>query len=263
MLYCHLSSTLGPGSAPALARFVVFFLLACANTAERKVPVFLVIDEFQRMVARNFEYLLQLARSMNVGIILANQSLQDLETPTANLIPTIEANCRYRQWFSVSSLDDRRRLSESSGETIEYLTSRSESQNDKGTTTSVSVSEHVMPRLSTNDIALASDHPKQSIVRISRGMGYAQYGGLPFIVESDFHINRNEYERRKRMHWPNREPGTFIPAEWADRVPTEAPKGPIVTTEVVGDDPDDPFADFLDGLEHDQKLKPKRRRRRR
>jgi hypothetical protein len=80
--------------------------------------VFVVIDEFQRMVAHNVEYMLQLARSMGVGIILANQSLQDL----GELLPAVEANCRYRQWFAVSSLDDRRRLIESSGETVEHLT---------------------------------------------------------------------------------------------------------------------------------------------
>ena len=78
--------------------------------------VYLVIDEFQRMVARNIEYMLQLARSMGVSVILANQTMQDLRTSTADLIPPIEANCRYRQWFAVSSAEDRRRLVESSGQ---------------------------------------------------------------------------------------------------------------------------------------------------
>lgn len=266
LLYFHLSSTLGPGSAPALARFVCYFLLACANTAERNVPVYLVIDEFQRMVARNFEYMLQLARSMGVGMILANQSMEDLKTATTNLIPTIEANCRFRQWFAVSSSADRERLARSSGETVEFFATHSRTESTKGgSSVSMSIPERVMPRLSVNDILLTSDHPKQSIVRISRGAGYALYGGLPFICESEFHIPREEYERRRRMIWPNREPGTFIPDECTQQAAPTKPRGPIVTTEVVGstaDTADDPFAEFLEGLKPEQPSQPKKRRRR-
>jgi len=58
---------------------------------------FVVIDKFQRMVANNLEHMLQVARSMNVGVILANQSMEDLKTRGTDLIPALEANCRFRQ----------------------------------------------------------------------------------------------------------------------------------------------------------------------
>lgn len=250
LMYFHLSSVMGPGSAPALARFVTFFLLASAACTERTVPVYLVIDEFQRMVARNFAYMLQLARSMDVRVILANQSMEDLKTPSIDLIPTVEANCRFRQWFSVSASADRERLVNSSGSTVEQLTTHGESAGNNGRQFSMSVSEVILPRLSANDIALASDHPKQSIVRITRGEGYAQYSGLPFVAESDFHITEAEYQERKWMKWPHREYGTFIPDEWATYQPPAETTGPIVTTEIVGspDLDDDPFADFLGGI---------------
>ena len=90
--YFHLSSTLGPGSSPEIARLAAYTLLAAATQAQRRHQVYLVIDEFQRMVASNVEYMLQLARSMGVGVILANQTMQDLRTSKANLIPSIEAN---------------------------------------------------------------------------------------------------------------------------------------------------------------------------
>ena len=80
LLYFHLSATLSPSGAPEMARLVNYMLLAAATQTERRHPVFLVIDEFQRMVASNLEYMLQLARSMGVGVILANQSMQDLKT---------------------------------------------------------------------------------------------------------------------------------------------------------------------------------------
>jgi hypothetical protein len=234
IIHCHLSSALSPGTSPMIARLLLYSLLSAATQTERKHQVFVVIDEFQRMAAHNVEYMLQLARSMGVGIILANQSLQDL----GDLIPAIEANCRYRQWFSVSSLDDRRRLIESGGETVETFASHTE---HLGAFTdyapySRTFSEHIVPRVSANEVALASDHPLQSIVRISRGSGYAQYGGLPFVVESTYHISRSEYERRKSMPWPRSGAGSFIPRDLRDQTSPARPpagNGPIITTENI------------------------------
>ena len=254
VLYFHLSSALAPGSAPEIARLVTYFTLAAATQVERHHQVYLVIDEFQRMVARNLEYMLQLARSMGVSVILANQTMQDLRTSTADLIPAIEANCRYRQWYAVSSAEDRQRLVDSSGETVDYDITRSETSGPNGSSSTVSYHERVTKRLTANDILLASDHPRQSIVRISRGAGYAQYGGLPFVVESDYHISRDEYQRRKATPWPDAVPGSFRPgstSSTAGRPTTPGPGvGPIVTTEIIGapgtkDSADDLFGSFL------------------
>ena len=132
LLYFHLSATLSPSGAPEMARLVNYMLLAAATQTERRHPVFLVIDEFQRMVASNLEYMLQLARSMGVGVILANQSMQDLKRSTTNLIPAIEANCRLRQWFSVSCSDDQQRVINGSGVTIDRVSARSVSRNIEG-----------------------------------------------------------------------------------------------------------------------------------
>jgi len=93
---------LSPSGAPEIARLVNYMVLAAATQTKRRHPVFLVIDEFQRMLASNLEYMLPLARSTGVGVILANQSMEDLKKSTTNLIPDIEANCRLRQWFSSS-----------------------------------------------------------------------------------------------------------------------------------------------------------------
>jgi len=248
--YFHLSSTLAPGASPEIARLVTYSLLAAATQVQRRCQVYLVIDEFQRMVARNIEYMLQLARSMGVGVILANQSMQDLRTSTADLIPAIEANCRYRQWFSVSSADDRKRLIESSGETIETLMTQTIT-NSETNTSSVSYSEHFRPRLTVNDLLLASDHPRRSIARISRGDGYAQYGGMPVTIESDYHISQQEYDQRKNTPWPTGVTGAFQPQKPDANAPSQKkPPGPVVTTEVIGS-----------GIDPLSQFKPKRSRR--
>ncbi|MDZ4688999.1 MAG: TraM recognition domain-containing protein, partial [Planctomycetaceae bacterium] len=250
LLYCHLPSTLSPSGAPEVARLFTYMLLAASTQTERRCPVFLVIDEFQRMVANNLEYMLQLARSMGVGIILANQSMQDLQKANTNLIPAIEANCRLRQWFSVSSSEDQERLVRSSGLTVDLSSSWSQSTNAKGeTSTSHSQSEQVVPRLTINDILLTNDHPLRSILRISRGAGYAQYGGLPVIVETNYHITKKQYDDRKSLSWPTAQgaftphsggAGSVPPTDAASRRPTNA-SGPEWSEEVIGETPSAPL----------------------
>ena len=64
-------------------------------------------------------------------------------------------------------------------------------------------------------------------MRISRGAGYAQYGGMPLVVEHDFHISRTTYEARKAFPWPESLPGTFVPAE---SLTTNEPEFPLSVT---------------------------------
>lgn len=221
--------------------------------------MFLVIDEFQRMVAGNLEYMLQLARSMGVGIILANQSMEDLKKPGLNLIPPIEANCRLRQWFSVSSSEDQQRLINASGTTMDIAYGRTTKETSDGEVSySYSEKEVEVPRITLNDIQLTSDHPFRSFLRIGRGAGYAQYGGMPFIIESQFHISETEYKRRRAMPWPSL-PG-MMPA------PNDTPQkldatssGPAFTHDVVGDAKQ--AEDFVNGLNEYFEPKPRRQKR--
>ena len=222
--YFSLSATLGPGSSPEIGRLASYMLLTAATLTERKVPVYLVVDEFQRMASRNLDYLLQLARSMGVAVILANQSMQDLVR--YDLTSTLETNCRYRQWFAISGWDDQERLSRASGETVDTMDSISVSHSvsDRGTTTSTSRSRNdfIAPRLTKNDIKLVSDDDRKSVVLINRGAGYAQYGGMPVIIESDFHISAAEYGQRKAAPWPSTDTGTFLASDW-ERPKPEVP----------------------------------------
>ncbi|MEO8272395.1 MAG: TraM recognition domain-containing protein, partial [Aureliella sp.] len=211
--YFHLPSTLSPSAAGAIGRLASYMLLASATQTRRDIPVYLVIDEFQRMVASNLEYMLQLARSMGVGIILANQCMEDLKRRSSNLIPTVEANCRLRQSFAVSCGEDQERLIRSSGVTVDYLASSSESIGSDGQVSeSYSEQEQVVNRLTMNDILLTTDHPFRSFLKVSRGEGYSQFGGMTVAIESAYHISPVEYQRRRKLQWPTGE-GTFVPKE--------------------------------------------------
>ena len=72
---------------------------------------------------------------------------------------------------------------------------------------------------------------------MSRGEGYAQYGGFPVIIESNYHISEAEYQRRRAMPWPSL-PGMLPPG---GRTSKPKPKpvtndatGPAMTQEVIG-----------------------------
>lgn len=246
LCYFHLSATLGPGSSPEIARLVTYSLLTAATQTERRVPVYLVIDEFQRMVAHNVEYMLQLARSMGVGVILANQSMEDLKSSKTDLINAVEANCHYRQWFTVPTSKDRQRVIIASGETCDEVVSRSQSRNSQGgMTVGVSRQEWITPRFPMNQLLQVNSNPQLSIADVSRGDGYARYGGLPIIVESEYHITEDEYALRKSMRWPDSLPGSFVPGTGGSTgvTPmvasgTHRAAGPVISTQVIGGKPE-------------------------
>ena len=130
----------------------------------------------------------------------------------------------------------------SSGLTVDLLNSRSVSTDREGRrSVTHSQTEQVVNRITMNDIALTNDHPFRSFLRISRGAGYAQYGGLPVIIQSDYHISKEEYDRRKAFPWPQ-EPGSFIPGidNDEDEDATEGPglKNPDWTGEIIGKSPE-------------------------
>jgi hypothetical protein len=229
---CALSGNVGPG----IGRIVTSMLLLAAQKVERKLPVYLIIDEFQRFARRDFESVLQLARSMGVSVILANQSLEDLKSSSPTLLNTIETNCHFRQWFSVSSSADMQRMVRYAGLRTEIEEVVSHTPNG----TSVTRREIEVNRLGVNEIQAVSDNPSLSIVRVSNDqVGYARYGGLPVVVKTFYSITREEYDRRKDYAWPSHLPGMFDGGE-IDLTPNVA-FGATSTAPPSFTDPNDDF----------------------
>ena len=241
-VFFHLPSAIGAVGAAEIARLALYSLLSAAKQAgPKRKQVYLLIDEFQIMAASNLEFILQTARSMNIGVILANQSLNSLASHGDTLISTVRACTRFRQVFAASDYTDQQELIGSSGESLVH--SRAWSQYLGAVAglsggRSMSASETVTPRLRANDILLASDHPRQSIVHIRRGEGYAQYGGMPFVMTSTHHISYDRYRKRKNSSWPKHRPEeTLIPELQMPRIHTQVP------TASNPDDPPDPVLD--------------------
>lgn len=185
-----------------------------------------MIDEFQRLLSKNVELFLQQARSMNIGCILSNQSLADLDTIDVNLLPAVRTNTRFRQVFGAGYRDDIRDLIESAGETVFAnrtwnFTPGIFSPEMRG----VSVNETRGTRLTINDVLLATDAPGRNVACVRRGDGYAQFGGMPFIMDSVYHIGEKEYDRRCIVDWPKPSDGTIVATmpEPASSVPAHPP----------------------------------------
>lgn len=205
-LYVALPPGAGISSTAEIARLFLYSLMAAAQahpTGGPRTQVYLVIDEFQRIVSHNVEVFLQQARSMNIGCILANQSLADLDRIGAELVPAIRTNTRFRQIFGAGHRDDIEDILATSGETVHGQRSWSYGRGLFGPELrGVSVGEQRATRLSINDVLLATDALGRSIACLRRGAGYAQYGGMPFVMDSVFHISKEVFLDRTREAWP-------------------------------------------------------------
>ena len=57
-------------------------------------------------------------------------------------------------------------------------------------------------RLDFNQISIAHARPELSIFRCTQDYGFFQYLGFPQVIHTEFHIDAEEYARRKLMPWP-------------------------------------------------------------
>ncbi len=218
--FFRLPSTTASIGAPAIARLVLFFLIIAGKTAERKIKIHIVCDEFQRMASESLDQIMQLARSHDCSLTLANQSLSDLQASSSRIYQAVSGSCAIRQWFSVSSLSDIESLQKQMGthEEVQVTTTHS----SKGTNTSYKV-DHV-PRARITDLHTISEHPNLSVLQVGgSGRAYARYRGIPFICYSNYHISKTEFERRKKLGWPNDLPGMIKAKEEVQIVSFKSP----------------------------------------
>lgn len=227
IVYFFLPAALESIAVREIAKLAVFSLLTAAIDRQRADSgkgleprqTYLVIDEFQRIAADNFKVILEQARSFGISAILANQTQSDLKTHDIDLRPTIRGNTRVKMHFSVTDPDEERSLSESSGHELAMLGT------GVGVGDAAAVptqwAQSLKPRLTRNDIMAASDHPLEYILKVSRGSGFTQFGGLPIPVRTCYPLTRDDYEARKRMPWP--------------KLPRELPKRVVQAKESPGE----------------------------
>ena len=241
-LYLNLAS--GDGAAVARGTGVLtlhaIFQSAAQLRSGRRVPVYVFIDEFQRLASPNLEVILQQGRSMDVGLILSHQSMSDLDLGGGvDVRATVANNTAIKQTFSVGDVAEARELSEGSGGQV-FLGRSWQSRSDaRGDSVGTSWNETAAPRLSINDLMMMGDRPGRSLFQLRRGAGYAQYGGFPVLIDSCHVITEAEFRRRKAAPWPELSDETIPAGRRRFRRPPLGPED--------GYGGDDLFADPTDG----------------
>ena len=75
----------------------------------------------------------------------------------------------------------------------------------------VRVTETIGPAIRRNDIIGVGDAKFESLVHITQGDGYTQYGGFIFPMRSEYHIPTAVYRKREFAEWPKQREGTIVP----------------------------------------------------
>ncbi len=195
--------------AGAIFRLALFSLFEAAGHCERKTKVWVVADEFQRGLSKNIDLLFQQSRE-RCHLLVANQCLHDLKGREKDFAPSVQACCRVHWTFNASDPAEQQFLAETSGRVVRIR--RTDTTTRSGLTHyTTSHAEVETDRYTINDIKLASAHPQLSVFLCTQDYGFIQHGGFPQIVHTEFHISKEEYDRRRAVPWPGPEEGTFSP----------------------------------------------------
>lgn len=208
--YLLLPAAEGAATAREIARLAIESLFSAASTRPPpgRFPVYLAIDEFQVVASDTMEVLLEQARSMKVGIVLASQTPSNLGT---ELAAVIETNTQTKQVFSASDSRLREAIVKASGEAegpgsmpdpfTVSLASMNMAECEAFNASYGMVEGRLGPRLTQNDVIRASDRPWANITR-TRSKGFAQFDGLPVFVRSLYHIPKSVADERAEAPWP-------------------------------------------------------------
>ncbi len=139
ILYVHVDSRGTYLLSRDVGKLMLFSLLkAATDRYKRRVPrqAFVIIDEFQRLAARNVVEMLEDARSAGIGFILAHQSSSALETRDGDLYGILFENCSFKQFLTLEDPRVFKLLQMISGRVLERTEGGATSESKtEGTTT--------------------------------------------------------------------------------------------------------------------------------
>lgn len=124
-----------------LILYNLFFAALKRKNDGKTKQAYLFIDEFQRLIGENLSLFLEQSRSYGIGLTLANQNMDQLNTNDAKLWPLVQSNVRASLHFGSGDPKEIDLLSKACGETIGTLSSRAVGQSNgssRGRNSSVS-----------------------------------------------------------------------------------------------------------------------------
>jgi hypothetical protein len=214
VVYFFLASAVEPTTVSPVARLAMFNLLSAAAQREGKGhPVYVFVDEFQRIVTENVRLFLEQARSMKLHFILANQTMGQLRRRGLDLVDTVESCTAYKHLFKATDLETLLRLEQASGEALYHenhwdlfaedgFDTRADADYQDDASRELQTREGQGPRLERNTLIELSAASWLSLVRFTEGSGYTQYSGYLTPIVHEFHITEDEFKERSNRPWP-------------------------------------------------------------
>jgi hypothetical protein len=213
ILYWGLPAMVGFDLGGEQGRALLFGTLAAsAFLQDRPCNVLFLVDEAPRIsTAANIDTAMQQARSHQIALLQSVQTLQDLSCGEKDLRATVEA-CTSMHWvFGLANPMEQRRYVETVGTRIEALRSESQGSSGANSTQSQTLMYREVPIITLNMIKAITANPRLSVLTIKQDKENGEFAdGLPILLHNEFHLSRDEYAMRKKMHWPAATPQTIV-----------------------------------------------------
>ena len=241
ILYIHLDTRGLPMASKDVGRLLLYALVETAAQREqqgKKVQSFVILDEFQRIAAKNVVDMAEDARQSGLGFIFAHQSLKSLLTNDhEDLFAILFDNCGFFQALSlkderlieklrlISSREVELRWSGSSSKTTSSFASfggsHSTGVNSNGSSTSSSGTsasfgsgvahseslgwkEEMVPGLKPEMITDVHSHAIRSVIQVNAPDDdmVTPLGGKPTVVQGLYPFSVEEAMAMAKKQWP-------------------------------------------------------------
>ena len=195
--------------------------------APPKVTLFL--DEWQCLGDPLFGNILSQCSGPGLRLVLANQDSDQLKNADTNLQASVFQNCGNKCIFGCRDVELQDMLIKLSGEKTIHVPSYQVSHDAlkagqvssdyalktlNGQMVGVSISEQRGPRFDRNALCEMSNKPGRCIYVPPQGIEGADYGGYPIMVDTDFFISKQEFERLSSARWPEPTAKTIVPEKY-------------------------------------------------
>ncbi len=223
--YFKLPASIGRNASRFAARSVAQNLFASAGLRDpgENLPVCLVLDEFQELVGPSIDVFLEQCRSRGITVILAHQSIQQLERNGVNLLPVVQSCTSTHIVVEASDAESIEYVQKRSGQAYFGLTSWSQeapaneteayygsdffapwraATSDGLGTPLVSVQEELRYRADENLIRRVSADALAAFIVLKKNSGLVNYDGVMFPVRCFYHIDEALFKIREIEPWP-------------------------------------------------------------
>ena len=211
VVYLNLKSAQEPLAAASIARLFLWSLFSCAaHSPARDNRVYLVIDEFQQIIADAVKLVFEQIRGLGVTLVPVHQTGGQLLRQGTDLADTVDSCTAVKHVLRASDPRTVKRIEEMSGvqtyHTFSWTQDTADGDGEIDPSRAVEgllqVSETHGPVLDRNTIMAASADQQASFIRFTFGSGYTQYGAKTTIVRSLFPVDRDTHARREKAPWP-------------------------------------------------------------